>query len=109
MNRYMRLFGSDRFPFPVLLFVSYYPILLLLAVSALVSLMAGMKQIAFAAFFILVFLAGIVYYSNPVVRSAGARGFLDLVCMTSLINLSCMLGSILGGLRNRMLYMYPGL
>lgn len=109
INRYIRFLGTDKLPFSVLLFISYFPMMCLLAISILLSLCMGFGHATLFLFTLFIFLSGVLYLSNPLVRWAAFRRFFDYVFITFLINASCMLGSFVGGLRNGMLYMYPGL
>lgn len=109
INRYLRILGTDRSPFPALVFLSYFPIMNLIGVAALLSLAKGFGLAAFLLCFVLGLLALGLNLSNPVLRSIPFKRRVDYWCMTYLINASCMLGSFIGGIRCGMLYFYPGL
>ena len=107
VNRFFRLFKTDKTPFRILLFLTYFPLFHLLGFFILASLLAGLHVLA-------LFLSGglfassIILYLRSALRKLSFRELLVYATVTYLINLGHLLGGFAGGLKRRMLFLYAG-
>jgi len=107
-SNYYPLLQTTRIPLPVLVFISWFSVFLLLATTSLALLAAGfyVGTLAVLAAALLIF-AGL-FWRGPF-RSLGVRRLCVYLFVTCVINSACTAGSLAGGIRNRMLFHYPGI
>ncbi len=107
VNRFFRLFKTNKTPFRILLFLTYFPLFHLIGFFILASLLTGYCTLA-------LFLAGgllalgLTFYLKTPLRKLSFKQLMVYIMVTYLINLSHILGGLAGGLRRRMLYLYSG-
>ncbi len=109
VNSFSRIISIRRFPFPVLCFLTYFAWVCAAGLTALLMLAAGSAYGAAAAGIFLAFYLGYLYLKHPVIRGLGFRNKTAFLLISAFINLSCVAGSLLGGFRNRMLYIFSGI
>jgi len=106
--RYFRLFKTGRTPFRILLFLTYFSLSHLLFFLALMSFWAGFHWIALFLSAGIVVSAILLYLRSPL-KKLSLRQLLIYETMSYIINFSHLLGGLVGGLKQRMLYIGPGL
>jgi len=109
VNESMRFFSLRHFPFPVLVFMTYFSWILLLAAAALTALAAGAEAVSAGLGMGLLFYLLTLYIKHPVLRKVGPGEKIPFLGVSILINISCMAGSLAGGIRNRMFYIFSGI
>lgn len=108
MYRYRRVLATRYFPVPALLFLSPFPLLNCSALAALLAASTGRLVTALLLGILSVLSFGFLFRKSPL-RRLPARELATYVGVTYVINLTCMLASILAGLKKRRLFLYPGI
>jgi len=106
--RYHRILQTNLSPLSIQLFLSYFPLSHLIALLILATIWAGHSAVASLLTLALLVTALVLYRKSPLRKLTFKQLFIYGV-LTYLINASCILGSIAAGLKNRKLFLYPGL
>ena len=109
VNDSKRVFSLKHFPFPVLVFMTYFAWISVLTAASLVALAAGALKVSAGAAILLCCYLAWLYLRHPVLRNAGPAEIIPFLGVSLLINISCIIGSLAGGARNRMLYIFWGI
>jgi hypothetical protein len=108
IHRYVRLLATNLCPLRTLVLVS--PFLLLHAGILLAAALLALGHPWVAASLLGGLLAAaLLLFRRSSLRGLGLRQLCLYGTLTWVLNWSCILGSIAGGLRRRMLFIYPGL
>ena len=108
IHRYRRILRTNWSPISILLFLSYFPLFHLIALAILFAIWAG-HPLAASILAAVLLLAALAMYWKSSLKKLSFKQLLIYGLLTYLINISCILGSLAAGLRNRRLYLYPGL
>jgi cellulose synthase/poly-beta-1,6-N-acetylglucosamine synthase-like glycosyltransferase len=106
---YRRVLALSWFPVPVLLFVSWFALAVLAGILTVLLALLGAALPA-----LLIGAAGgaailVLAVTEAAGREIRLRDRALAFALTALVDVCCSLGSLAGGLRNRMVYLYPGL
>ncbi len=107
VHRYRRVLKLERVPFPIHLFISYFPVAHVWLAAVLVSLWAGptVLPIVLGAGLLGYLLA---LYLGSSLRKLTVRELCIYLLVTYLINVTCVASSVAGGIRRRSLFLFPG-
>ncbi len=108
LNRFFRLFKTDKAPFRILVFLTYFPLSHLLLFLAAMSFWTGFHLLAILIGAGLAVSAVLGYLKSPLRRLTPGQ-LLIYSTVTYLINITSFLSGLIGGLKQRMLYIGPGL
>ena len=108
IHRYVRLLSTNLCPLRVLLFVSPFLLFHLGLLLAAVLLALGHRWPALAVVVAMAPIA-LTLHRRSSLRALGLRELFLYATLTWVLNWACILGSIVGGLRRRMLFVFPGL
>jgi hypothetical protein len=107
-HRFRRIVGSGVSPFRVLIFLSGFT-------AGILGFLLWLPLVAFGPAWLaaswggtLALLQAARIRRSPA-RRRGLRAGLVYLLVNGVANFSCLAGSLAGGLKNRMLYMYPGI
>jgi GT2 family glycosyltransferase len=109
VNQFTRLISLKKFPFRFLLFLSYFAWLLLLSMSTLLFFHFELTTVAISMIAILFLYLCYLYFSHPALRRIRLKDQIAFVSVSIVINLSCVAGSFLCGLRRRFIYLFSGI
>lgn len=109
VNSFHRLFSLKYFPFPLLCFFTYFAWIFLLGLGSLLMLGAGSTGCAAVTALVLTLYLCYLYKNHPVISGLGFRDKIAFLLISIFINISCITGSLTGGFRNRMLYIFSGI
>jgi GT2 family glycosyltransferase len=109
IHRFSRFIALRYFPIRMLFVLTYFAWILLIGSAALIFSLLGWAPWAGIAGMALLFLMISLYARHPVLSRLRLSDQLAFICISSLINISCLIGSILGGFRQRMLYVFSGI
>lgn len=105
---YRRIIRLPAFPVQGLLFLNHFTILSSLLLILFVCLGLGYYIASSVLLFLVVMLLISYHVRNPVMKRRTLKEKAVFYLVTSIINLSCALGGIVGGIRNRIFYLHPG-
>jgi len=108
MYRYKLLFSCRWFPVPVMLFVSPFLLLHLIALAGLLTLLTGFHEAGFVLLLLCAAISIFLYYRSSLKRLSGKELML-YVGITYLINWTCIISSFRAGLKKRRILVYPGI
>lgn len=109
INRFTRITALKYFPFPVLFFFTYFAWILLFGLGSLLMFLAGWTMFAGIGALVLTLYLIFFYTRHPILRSLRLGDKLIFSWISVLINISCLAGSLMGGIRNRMFYIFSGI
>jgi cellulose synthase/poly-beta-1,6-N-acetylglucosamine synthase-like glycosyltransferase len=107
IHRHRPLLALDRFPFVGMIFLTYFPMLLLLLLAAGVAAAVGAHLVAGV-----LALAALVAFGWVVVRRTPGQGLaarLGHALLIVLVNTTCCAGCLASSLRRGKLFLYPGI
>lgn len=107
VNRYIRLIGTNRSPFRILVFLSYFSLFHSVIFLALLSFLLGWHHLGMILTLSCIGAVTAFFLKSPL-RSLSYGQLLIYAIVTYVINLSCIMGGLAGGLKKRMLYFYSG-
>jgi len=105
---YRCLVKRGSFPVPVLLFISWFSLFTLLITAGIVLALAGFMPWALAALLVDTAAMVLIFLRSPL-RRLGMMKLTVYFTVTCIIDGACLAGSLVGGVRNRMLFLYPGI
>jgi cellulose synthase/poly-beta-1,6-N-acetylglucosamine synthase-like glycosyltransferase len=108
MYRYRRRLSLSWFPVPVMLFVSSFLLLHMLALAGLLTLLAGFYKVGFGLLLSCILLPVFLYCRTPLKRLSG-KELLIYAGITYLINWTCIVSSFWAGLKLRRILVFPGI
>jgi cellulose synthase/poly-beta-1,6-N-acetylglucosamine synthase-like glycosyltransferase len=108
IHRYVRLLSTNFCPLRVLVFISPFLLFHLGMLLAAALLALGHRWPALALVLAMAPVA-LILHRRSSLRALGLRELFLYGTLTWVLNWTCILGSIAGGLRRRMLFVFPGL
>jgi len=107
-SNYHALLQTSRIPLPVLVFISWFSVFLVLVATGMVLLAAGVYSGTLACLSAALLFLFTIFWRAPF-RKLGIRKLTIYLFVTCIINSACVTGSLVGGIRNGILFHYPGI
>ncbi len=107
VNRYERIFRTDRTPFRILVFLSFFALFHLGLLLMLLLFLSGWRHPALLLGGGLAAATAAAYLKSSL-RKLGLGELLTYFLVTYVINVVCITSSLAGGLKRKMLFIYPG-